>query len=98
MANRAAPIFFELPDKVETIGYEAFRDCVSLTEVLMPESLNTIEYSAFESCTSLTDISLPEDSRPLRITRLRVVFHLKSSRFLIRLPILAGMPLTVAMT
>ena len=41
---------------VTTIGGRAFRDCHSLTSIVIPDSVTTIGYGAFSGCTSLTDV------------------------------------------
>ena len=39
-----------IPDKVTTIGYEAFSYCTSMTDITLPESLTTIDDLAFSYC------------------------------------------------
>ena len=41
------------------IGYEAFSECKSLTNIEIPTSIDTIRNYAFEGCTSLTSIVIP---------------------------------------
>lgn len=43
-----------------SIGYQAFSNCRSLTNITIPESLKSIGASAFFGCTSLTSITIPE--------------------------------------
>ena len=38
---------------VTTIGYEAFRNCESLTSVVIPNTVTTVEERAFDGCSSL---------------------------------------------
>ena len=45
---------------VASIGYDAFRDCSSLTSINIPEGVTSIWGSAFEGCTNLTSITIPE--------------------------------------
>lgn len=51
-----------LGNKVVTIGWCAFRNCVALDEVIFEEnsSLEIIDSSAFQNCSSLNSIILPE--------------------------------------
>ena len=44
---------------VTTIGYNAFYDCRSLTNVTIPNSVTTIGIDAFRLCTSLERITIP---------------------------------------
>ena len=41
---------------VTKIGYDAFRDCTSLTSVTIPDSVTRIGNFAFRGCTSLTSV------------------------------------------
>ena len=43
----------------DTIGQYAFRNCTSLTTVIIPDSVTTISSNAFEGCISLTSITIP---------------------------------------
>ena len=47
-----------LPDSVKTIGYGAFKNCISLAEFTFPEGLETINTNAFSN-TAITEITLP---------------------------------------
>ena len=49
-----------LPQNVEKIGNNAFKDCNSLESINLPTSLNEIGSSAFSNCKSLTSIIIPE--------------------------------------
>ncbi|MBE7090585.1 MAG: hypothetical protein E7363_01565 [Clostridiales bacterium] len=44
---------------VTSIGYDAFYDCDSLTEIVIPASVTSIGDWAFDSCDSLTEIVIP---------------------------------------
>ncbi len=48
----------KIPDSVETIGTEAFRDCTSLTDVDLGNVIG-LATAAFEGCTALKNITIP---------------------------------------
>ena len=48
---------------VTSIGEDAFRDCESLTSVVIPDSVTTIGDYAFYDCSSLTSITVDEDNQ-----------------------------------
>ena len=52
--------YVELFPSVTTIGAEAFRNCVNITELTLPESLTEIGAGAFSGCTGITELTLPE--------------------------------------
>ena len=43
---------------LETIGYSAFQNCYSLTEVTIPENVTSIGSEIFKNCTSLKKVNL----------------------------------------
>ena len=45
---------------VVSIPNEAFKNCTTLTTIVLPNSLSTINSSAFENCTLLTSITIPD--------------------------------------
>lgn len=45
-----------IPNGVESIGANAFRECTALTRVSMPDSVKAVCDYAFNGCTSLTDV------------------------------------------
>lgn len=56
-------IHVHLPSTMRVIGASAFRECESLTTVIMNDGLEAIEHSAFERCWMLSSIKLPESLR-----------------------------------
>lgn len=49
-----------LPEEVTSIGYEAFRNCSSLTSISIPDGVTSIAYQTFSGCIRLTSISIPD--------------------------------------
>ena len=45
--------------KVTDIGYDAFKDCISLQQITIPDGMTYIGSHAFARCTSLTQITIP---------------------------------------
>lgn len=45
---------------VTSIGYMAFFNCCSLTEVTIPDSITNVEGSAFQNCEALNSITIPD--------------------------------------
>ena len=46
--------------KVTKIGKNAFKDCVSITKVIIPEGVSSIDNQAFSGCQSLNAVNFPE--------------------------------------
>ena len=46
-------------DCVTSIGFEAFRDCTSLSSIEIPNNVTSIDYGVFRDCTSLSSIEIP---------------------------------------
>ena len=49
----------DFPNSIETIEYDAFYGCSSLTSISLPEGLKRIEGNAFRECVSLSSIEIP---------------------------------------
>ena len=68
---------YNIPDTVITIGWEAFNNCISLTQIIIPSSVTSISRWAFDGCDSLgivyyngtreswENISISENNEPL---------------------------------
>ncbi len=50
---------YDIPDGVNTIGYNAFYNCSALTSITVPDSANLIDVHAFYNCSSLTSVNIP---------------------------------------
>lgn len=50
---------------VKTIGKEAFKGCVSLSEIVLSDEIESIEQSAFEGCIGLSSIHIPRSVRSI---------------------------------
>ena len=48
-----------IPSSVTSIGFAAFYDCSSLTEIIIPNSVKSIGRSAFSVCSGLKEIIIP---------------------------------------
>lgn len=55
-----------IPSSVKSIGYHAFADCKSLSNVSLSEGLDSIRTLAFQNCISLKGIFLPEGLRVIQ--------------------------------
>ena len=53
----------DIPDTVQVIGKEAFRECSGITAVTIPNSVKRIEALAFYGCSSLTEITIPDSTQ-----------------------------------
>lgn len=57
-----------LPNSIESIAYEAFKNCKDLSNIILSEGLATIGENAFWGCTNLTEIHLPNSVREIGIS------------------------------
>ena len=55
-----------IPDSVQTIGNEAFSECLALEWVEMPVEMESIGYRAFYGCEYLSSIEIPEGITELK--------------------------------
>lgn len=66
VANIASQVTFNgYPYKVQTIFYEAFKDCKELTSVNIAEGVATIGQKAFSGCTALSSVSIPSSVKDI---------------------------------
>lgn len=59
------PTVVVIPDEIDgfpvtSIGYQAFRECNSLTNVKIPDSVTIIDAEAFNRCANLTNVTIPD--------------------------------------
>ena len=56
--NLTDDVLKNLPDSVDSIGYEAFTGCTGITELTIPNFVQTIGEQAFKNCTALADLTI----------------------------------------
>lgn len=74
----------KMPDNLEKIGNNTFKDCSSLEDIRISPTVTSIGEYAFSGCSSLTDIQIPDNvtyNREWRIHRLRPSTYLLAWRF-----------------
>lgn len=49
----------ELPDKLEVISEETFKECVNLKSIVIPDKVTELRSKAFSGCSNLESVSLP---------------------------------------
>ena len=52
-------MYVYLPNTLEIIGNQVFRDCTELTSIIIPDNVTIIGNSAFKGCTNLKNIEIP---------------------------------------
>ena len=52
---------FEIPNNIEIIGDQAFRDCTNLQSIIIPDNVTKIGKGSFWNCTNLKSINLPDN-------------------------------------
>ena len=60
LAYRGTASTVTLPDTLGDIGCNTFRDCSSLTEIVIPAGVTLLGYSAFHGCKSLSSVTIPQ--------------------------------------
>ena len=55
----------QLPEKLEALGEEAFRECTGLESIALPDNVMEIGYGTFAGCESLQSVQLPEQLESL---------------------------------
>lgn len=59
-ASKIQEIVFEAPEKITSIGSNAFNNCIGLESFELPENVTAIPNYAFYYCTGLKEIRIPE--------------------------------------
>ena len=49
----------KIPSSIETIGINAFSECLSLVNLTIPEGIKTIRENAFDQCSNLQTVIIP---------------------------------------
>lgn len=70
-----------IPDDVEHIHRNEFRNCVGIKEVQLPKYLITIQPDAFHGCSSLEKIEFPDTLHDIHADAFRNCVSLKEIRF-----------------
>lgn len=53
--------YVELPDSLESLGYNGFSECVNLESVLIPDNITVVPGYIFYGCENMKNIVLPDD-------------------------------------
>ena len=79
--NRTDLTEFTVPEGVQSIGSDAFRDCSNLQKITLPETLLEIGSRAFLRCSALTEIVIPDSVRKIGNDAFSDCIRLRSFRF-----------------
>ena len=60
-SSRIKEVVFEAPEKITSIGTNAFYNCAALESLTLPSGITVIPERAFTGCVSLTSLTLPEN-------------------------------------
>ena len=58
-ASSNSIVNFEIHKNTKYIGFEAFKNCSYLTEIVIPSNVQNIDESAFKGCSKLSSITIP---------------------------------------
>ena len=59
--SKITEVLFEAPEKITSIGPNAFYNCAALESIAIPEGITTIPSYSFNGCKSLTSVTLPQN-------------------------------------
>lgn len=68
-----------IPEGIVCIGYDAFKNCKSITQITLPDSLTTIEGYAFAYCVALNSIVIPDSVTNIGGSAFSYCYSLKSA-------------------
>nr|WP_320026223.1 leucine-rich repeat domain-containing protein [uncultured Acetobacterium sp.] len=60
-----------MPQKLETIGPNAFWECSALENMVIPDTVKSIGYGVFARCDLLTSIVIPAQMRKIMLATIR---------------------------
>ena len=71
-----------ISEGVTSIGYGAFSNCSSITDLTLPESLVKIDNSAFYRCSGLTNLVLPKSLKEIEYEAFSYCYNIKGEIFI----------------